>query len=279
MDEHEEFPLIELIPTQFQAVVSLFNRTRYGVLAAGTLEGGHPGRVFVDDPDNPSVGLVCTRVGYYFLAGQPAKNAETLPRLFKEDLGPAQLALTGDPQILLFYDSPAWQPVLFDAFRRWQPQQIYKKRMVLGPGAAEAARSHPLDPPEQLSLTPVTQELLERYPDRLDETLLFWGSVEAFLRRGLGVWVMDGKTITSSCESVFTGAGEVEISISTIPDYRCQGLARLAGTAFLQACLARGLNPVWGCWPENEPSVALARRLGFVDDCDQAICLFELENL
>lgn len=77
------------------------------------------------------------------------------------------------------------------------------------------------------------------------------------------------------CKSVFTGAGEVEISISTAPGYRRKGLARLAGAAFLQACLARGLKPVW---PDNEPSVALAHGLGFIDDLDQDVCMFELEN-
>lgn len=268
--------MIELSPAQFANAVPLFRQTRYGVLAAGTLEGGHPGRVFVDKTDNPAIGLVCTRVGYYFLAGDAAQDAGCLSCLFEEELGPAQLALTGDPQILLFYDAPAWQPVLFDAFQRWQPRLISKKRMVLGSGTAEALSSRRLHPPKHLRLIPVTQDLLECYPDRLGEILLFWDSIENFIEQGLGVWVMDGETIASYCETVFTGAGEAEISISTAMGYRRKGLARLTGTAFLQACLARGWNPVWGCWPDNEPSVALAYSFGFVDNCDQPICFFEL---
>ncbi len=270
--------MIELHPSVFKTALPLFQNTCYGVLAAGTLEGGHPGRVFVDNPANPTVGLVCTRVGYYFLAGEPAKDTKALPGLFEEELGPAQLALTGDPQVLLFYDSPAWQPVLFDAFQYRSPVQIHKKRMVLGPAADGAFYDRLLDLPGRPRLVPVTQDLLECYPDRLGEILLFWDSIEAFLEQGIGVWVMDGETIASSCESVFTGAGEVEISVSTAPGYRRKGLARLAGAAFLQVCLARGLKPVWGCWPDNEPSVALARSLGFVDDLDQDVCLFELED-
>jgi hypothetical protein len=37
----------------------------------------------------------------------------------------------------------------------------------------------------------------------------------------------------------------------------------------------RGLRPVWGYFPENGPSIALARSLGFVDDIDLPICFWE----
>jgi hypothetical protein len=271
--------MIELEASQFPLAVPLFRQTHYGVLAAGTLEGGHPGRVFVDDPGRPAIAMACTRVGYYFLAGDPLRDAGCLSCLFEEELAPDQMALTGDPQFLLFYDPPAWQPALFEALCAFQPFVIHKKRMVLDPRAAEALRGRPLEPPDGLRLVPVTQELLECHPDRLGEVLLFWDSIENFLERSLGVWVMDGENVASSCEAVFTGAGEAEISIGTAMGYRRKGLARLAGAAFIQASLARGLRPVWGCWPENAPSVALARDLGFVDDREQPVCFFELKDL
>ncbi|RPJ43622.1 MAG: GNAT family N-acetyltransferase [Chloroflexi bacterium] len=51
-------------------------------------------------------------------------------------------------------------------------------------------------------------------------------------------------------------------------------LAYLTARAFMDACLSCGLRPVWGCWPENEPSVRLARKLGFQLDCEQPVCLW-----
>ena len=122
--------MIELTAEHFSSIRPLFEQTNFGVLAAETLEGGHPGRAFVDNRDYPQAGLVCTEVGYYFLSGR--------------------------------------------------------------------------------------------------------------------------------C------------------DVKC--LAHLTANALIEACLERGLEPIWGCWPENQPSVSLAHNLGFQDDTEQDF-FFEYYNL
>jgi GNAT superfamily N-acetyltransferase len=257
----------------------MFQTTRCGVLAAGTLEGGHPGRVFCDDPLCPTTVLVCTRVGYYFLAGRagnPEFNHQMAER-FASDLAPRQMAEIGDPQILLFYPDLGWQETLFELFKERSPIAIHKKRMTLAPGAAAALRGWQERVPPGLRVTPVTVDLLQMHPEKAGEAQLFWGSLDAFVQNSLGFWVLDGDSPLSSVEAVFTGAGEAEISIATAPEARRRGLALLAASAFIEASLARGLRPIWGCWPENEPSVALAHRLGFVDDIDQEICFWEFK--
>lgn len=279
--------MIELKKDQFDRAAPLFRPTHFGALVAGTLEGGHPGRVFVDDPSTPCLALVCTRVGYYFLAGEPQRFADCshsdlsqqLCSLFQQELAPAQMTLTGDPQILIFYDPPVLKDTLFTIFQEQEPIAIYKKRMKLNPGALAALGGWKEKVPAGFDLVQVTPSLLEKHPEKMGEVLLFWDSNEAFCEKSLGVWLMDGDTIASSCEAVFAGAGELEISIATALGYRRKGLARLAGSAFIDTCQARGLQPVWGCWPENEPSVALAYDLGFQDDVDQPVCFFEVKDL
>ncbi|RPJ50707.1 MAG: hypothetical protein EHM21_04395, partial [Chloroflexi bacterium] len=106
--------MIELSPSQFLSARSLFRSTHYGVLAAGTLEGGHPGRVFVDDPARPRVGLVCTRAGYFFLAGSPSPAClDELYELFSGELVPRQKSELGSPEVVLFFDPPEWHAPLF----------------------------------------------------------------------------------------------------------------------------------------------------------------------
>jgi RimJ/RimL family protein N-acetyltransferase len=269
--------MIELERSNFFLAYPLFQPTRYGVLAAGTLEGGHPGRVFCDKQTDPSAALVCTQVGYYFLAGSPGSTKFTADLLdtFDTDLSPNQMAKIGDPQMLLFYDHPGWKEPLLSIFNHHKPIEIHKKRMVLGPDAAAALRGWQERVPAGLRVVPVTADLLQIHPDKKGEVELFWGSVDAFLQKSLGLWILEGDTLLSSVEAVFTGGGEAEISIATVPSARRRGLAAIAASAFIEASLSRALNPIWGCWPENEPSVALAKHLGFVEDLNQPVIYWE----
>ncbi len=271
--------MYELTPSQFSLARPLFDAASYGALTAGTLDGGHPGRVFVDDPLLPTAALVCTRVGYYFLAGSPeaAGFIDRMAEAFTSSLAPQQLHALGDPQILLFYPNDEWKSPLFKAFEERRPIQISKKRMLLNPDAARKGALHE-QLPEGMRVVSMTPEFFQNNPELASEAILFWGSEDAFTQKSLGICLVDdqaGGVAASACWGVFVGSGEIEISICTDPAYRRRGLARIAASAFIEACQERGLLPVWGCFPENQPSVQLARQLGFVDQVEQPICLWE----
>lgn len=55
-----------------------------------------------------------------------------------------------------------------------------------------------------------------------------------------------------------------DIGIDTLDGYRRRGLARKAAQLLMATMGARGQWPVWGSEDGNEPSLALARKLGFV---------------
>lgn len=269
--------MIELGQEQFETVVPLFQATTFGSLAAGTLNGSHPGRVFANRFPTPDAALVCTRagMGYYFLAGEPVDDFITrLPEQFERDFLPAQKTAQNNPEILIFIPHKGWKEPLFKAFGQHQPVLIHKKRMVLNPAALQSGIEQNGLLPKGMTMCAYTQDLLGCHPDLSEEAAFLYGSTDRFLQYGLGFCVLDGETIASQCFSVFTGAGEVEISVATAPDYRGRGLAKLCTRAFLKASLARGWNPVWGCWPENIPSVNLATGLGFVPDVDQPVCFW-----
>jgi RimJ/RimL family protein N-acetyltransferase len=269
--------MIELKLHQFSKLIPLFSQTHYGGLAAGTLEGGHPGRVFVDNVEHPQVGLVCTKVGYYFLAGDH-RCTDAIPsisQLVRDELAPQQIKHLHDPQFLIFYDPAGWNEPLLQVFADLKPIIIHKKRMALGDRAYESMKNWRQQIPEGMHLLPVTTELIEKHPEEAKNIQLFWGSPKRFEEKSLGFWLLDGDGIASSCEAVFIGAEEAEISISTSLEYRRRGLARITASAFIETCWERGLAPIWGCWPENQPSVALAHSLGFVDDQEQKIVFIE----
>jgi len=51
--------------------------------------------------------------------------------------------------------------------------------------------------------------------------------------------------------------------VDTGKGFRRRGLAALTCTAFIRHCLERGLLPTWDTDDDNEPSLLLARTLGF----------------
>ena len=268
----------KLSSPHFPLAAHLFSATTYGGLAASTLEGTHPGRVLVDDLTRPRAALICARagVGYYFLAGEPdADFLSELHRCFLDDFVPAQKAALDNPEVLLFFPpGEGWQAALLEAFADCRPIVIRKKRFTLPAEAAQRLRARPIQPLGGLRLAPYTADLLAAQPEIGEEAALFYGSHESFLRHSLGACLLDGETLASHCHAVFTGAGEAEISIATAPAYRRRGLAEIAAAAFIQSTFERGLAPIWGCWPENVPSVTLAGKLGFVEAADQPVLLW-----
>jgi RimJ/RimL family protein N-acetyltransferase len=271
---------IELQPGTFPLVQPLFQQTHYGVLAAGTISGGHPGRIFVDQVDEPQVGLVCTQAGYYFLAGSPdrVETAAQIAQLFREALAPQQWKRLADPQVLIFYETQAWRTALLDAFADQKPIPIRKKRMVRNPDGEGSWKDWTSQIPAGMLLSPITPDLLEKHPAENGNIELFWGTKDRFFSNSFGYWLEDGSQLVCTCEAVFIGGGEVEISIATAPEYRRRGLARLTASAFLDACQQKQLRPIWGCWPENTSSIALAQSLGFTGDVEQDVLLVEFSQ-
>lgn len=269
--------MIELTPEHFRTVSTLFDSTHYGALTAATLQGSHPGRVFVDDLPNPSAGLVCTNagIGYYFLAGQPTVALlDALQTAFLNDFIPAQKTALNNPEVLLFYNSPDWQQPLFSQFVQCRPVLIHKKRFNLPAQISSELAERDNSLPDGMQFARYTPELLAAHPNVAEEAALFYGSVDAFLAKSMGVCILAGDTLASYCHAVFIGSGEAEISIATVPDFRRRGLAYQTARAFLKECANRELVPIWGCWPENAPSVSLAGKLGFCEDASQQVCLW-----
>ncbi len=54
-----------------------------------------------------------------------------------------------------------------------------------------------------------------------------------------------------------------EIGITTSPDYRCKGFAKIVCSSFIDALLKNNVCPYWSCEQSNYPSEMLAYSLGF----------------
>ena len=93
---------------------------------------------------------------------------------------------------------------------------------------------------------------------------IFYPSLEKFIERNFGFYIRDRNIIASlALAATPLYNNEFEIQIETDPAYRRKGLAMIVCAKLIQYSLENGLTPLWDA--DNEPSVNLAKKLGFTD--------------
>jgi GNAT superfamily N-acetyltransferase len=118
------------------------------------------------------------------------------------------------------------------------------------------------------------------FPKSFDyaSTLAAFGSAEKVVETTLGVIILDGETVV--CEAA-TGApthGLIEVGVTTAEAYRGRGLATIACARLIELCEERGYRTWWDCAKQNNPSVKLARRLGYHNEREYRYVWWPKEN-
>lgn len=82
-----------------------------------------------------------------------------------------------------------------------------------------------------------------------------------FEKHGFGFVIKHlGRIISGTSTYCYYSKG-VEVEVSTAPEYRMRGLAKLTAARFVEECIKRGLKPNWDA--RNMASVKIASRIGF----------------
>jgi RimJ/RimL family protein N-acetyltransferase len=218
------------------------------------LEGTAAGRVFADDvvdvdyvdrAECPRSALVAVGGAFSYVAGDETDDAfgHALVSLIFGDLLPHQ----EEQELVLFAFTDAWRARLDQLLAPKGAMRIHRKAFSFDAAHAPDFRSWRSRVPAGCRMESI-------------------GLVEGDPR--FGVRLMKGHEAVSECTAVFVGRGEAEIDIHTDENHRNLGLGTLTASAFLEECHARGLRPSWTCWPEREASIALAKKLGFVEQED-----------
>ena len=117
--------------------------------------------------------------------------------------------------------------------------------------------------PEQYALKQIDRELYHQCLASGWSCDLVSGfpTYENYERLGLGFVVTEEGRVVSGASSYSRYRGGIEIEIDTKPEYRCRGLATVAGAVLILACIRRGWYPSWDA--HNQVSVTLAEKLGY----------------
>lgn len=256
--------MYQLDPSAFDLVRPLLRDAWFALSSVyAPLDGNNPGRVWVDDPAQPSSALITpgAATGDFFPVGRADNEAfnQEMVALLRDELLPALSPQHGAVHVMFYSYTPEWHAALDRLLAPWGVQRIVRILFALDHDLFRALHGDwRARVPEGLRVVPPEESLVAQDPGC--EAL--WGSAAEFMRWGVAAFVVDGDALVSRSQTVFVGGGHAEIGIHTAPEYRRRGLAILAAAACIEVCLERGLEPDWGCF-YNEASKAMAGRMGF----------------
>lgn len=255
--------IYELANQHYDRARALFAGLENRVAIQAIIEGNSPGRIFVDDPEQPASAFTWNPFRYGYLVGESDNGAfnASLRQLLASELLP-QAAHSHDPTLVLYPHPADWQRQVTFLLGDYAPIALTRQTFRFNPARFQH-HDWPAHVPAGLRLQSIDADLIKQSEQIAGALELLWCSTSAFLSKGLGFCLLDGEQILSMCFSPFVGGSLREIGVDTQPDYRRRGYATLTAAAFISQCLQNGLTPVWECWADNAPSLNLAEKLGF----------------
>jgi len=274
-------PLVEALPSS--------------IYALAVVTGGEHGRVFVDNPDHPTVALVWEDTGNVFISSQPAERGLPGPDVIRDiqdlllgEFVPEALRTRTRPMCFIAYTPESWGDELQSMLKDLPP--IPSKRLCYraeGPDdEAVELLSKLAVPPEGCEIRPADKDLLEsdipNAEDARAEATKMWGSVARFVREGFGYCVTYNGVVTSWSLNECPSGNRISVGVETVPEYQRKGHGTAAAANTLLRCRREGLVADWDLWESNTPSMKLAEKLGLSRVAEYPVRYFwfhRLDNL
>ena len=218
--------------------------------ALAVIDGVMAGSVWADDPDGPSWTVVVEKADGTVYAGG-AVSASILDRIMpgvETAAGDLIFGFTGpdDPLRSILPPDPYYRGEAIDFTEREAPPD--EGALLTAPSDVIVTRIGP-------DLLPLT----EWYAD----TLVAYGSAERFEALAVGFGILADDRLVAECIAGPRVRGTMEMGVATREAHRGRGYATLACRHVARACEAAGDTVWWNASAPNEPSLAIARRLGF----------------
>lgn len=206
------------------------------------------GMAFVDSVEQPQYFLIEQTQFFGYLAG----DFVTAGHEFLRQIPQGRFLMAG---------SEGWQEAVTSVFgERAVPVKRYRY-------SAESLSLHHL---KQLALDNPHTSYLRRIDAALAGTdtpyldIGAFDSVEDFVERGIGFYLLKDDTIIGGAYSSLVCGHAIEVSIVVNPNYQRQGIATALSCQLLLWCLEHHVSPHWDA--ANIESCALAEKLGYSKD-------------
>lgn len=251
--------MIELKTNEYNKIDSLIAHKENEfifVFVQSIIDNNQPGKIFVNNIDNPTAGLVASRGGKYYLFGD--EEDRSFNRLLLDFLANSDNHANFYD---LYFSSNTWLPII-KAPLNDNVVELSRSHYILS-NTTTSPDNHATQSGEFL-LKNLNEQLYSRYVNEIDDSYsLLWDSSEMYLERAFGYCYLNESSFVSACNTFYIGGGYIEPDIITISDYRKQGLAFALCQEFIKHSRQRKLIPYWDCDSGNIASNLLALKLGF----------------
>lgn len=262
--------MYELQQAQFEETRFLFAPLTHHLAIESILAGVCPGRVFVDDVKKPR-----TAVAWFkrrvFLSGNRSNEMvnRALNRLFTTVYYPEMMEAGLEQSAFTLVYTPGWEQVMDVVLAGKNPMRGQRLCYHLNPAKHEWKVRVPtrfklrwvnaalLADTSLTNLDYVTDEMVSERP-----------SVEDFLENSFGVCVVHENEIVGWCMSEYNIGTRCELGIEISERFLRRGLATAVASVIMREAARRGYTEIgWVCDVDNQPSMALAQKLGFSMRC------------
>ena len=268
--------ITELARQDYGRVRALYTEWHSRLATVAVLDGRCPGRIYVDDVQNPRSALLWEQMeGELYMAGaaeNAAFNRSTNALIRGPIRSEAQANLPHLSEFTL-YGQKRWQDQVGTLLDGTNPMRHERRYLVLKRLRIDWRTLLPQD----FALVPLApawfaREDLDGIETMRDWMLGDWRTAAAFAHEELGCCVLDptASALVAWCASEHTyrllagGPLACEVGIYTREGYRRQGFATSVAAATVERCQEAGIEHLgWHCWDSNLGSAATALKVGF----------------
>lgn len=236
--------------------------------AIAIVENINPGRIFVDDVNDPASGVIWlgNNDGFIFFGNE--QNEGFIHKL-NNFINHVIIAEAKKVQLKWFEcigNHEKWNKVIEKAFEHRKLGKWNQKVYSLQPGDYKGNSKPEIE--QEYKVAKMCDFLFENNNNPIKNKFLqakiseFWDSTERFLRNGRGYCIVYQNEIVSVCFSGFIAGNVHCIDIETLKAHQGKKLAQRIAHHFVEDCIENNLVPYWDCMEMNKPSVAVAENIG-----------------
>lgn len=252
-----------------------FNKCRKLINEQGQLEAIaivdniNPGRIFVDDVNEPESGVIWlgNNDGFIFFGNEKNERFNNELNDFIDNVIKPEAKKVHLKWFEGIGNHEKWNKVIEKAFEHRRPgrwnQKVYSIQQDDYKGSYEPEIER------EYKLVKMCDSLLENEKNTIKNIQFlqskisdFWISSEDFLSDGMGYCILYKDEIVSVCFSAFVAGNVHCIDIETLEAHQGKRLAQKMAYCFVEACLKNNIIPYWDCMEMNKPSVAVAEKIG-----------------
>ncbi|WP_421385254.1 GNAT family N-acetyltransferase [Bacillus salacetis] len=258
----------ELKKSDFYKCKELLNDE--GLLEAkAVIEGGHPGRVFVDDTTAPESGFIWlgSNNGYIFIGNEKNEGFNRQLKGFFENVIKPDANKVGLTAFEAIGNHSKWNKTIKKVFGEnviGYNQRVYELK------ENECRKQYEPVVEQGYEVIKITKNIIDskgcstfKNVEFLHSKILeFWASFEKFIKEGIGYIAVYENEIVSVCFSGVVAGNVHGIDIETLKYHQGKKLAQKVAHAYVNDCIQNNIIPYWDCMEINKPSVSVAEKVG-----------------